>query len=47
MNAVESFNFYGQGIDLVKHDGENYLLLGQLCDHMALDVQGQQQSLNI
>ena len=45
MNAVESFNFYGQGIDLVKHDGENYLLLGQLCDHMALDVQGQQQSL--
>lgn len=46
MSAIESFDFYGQQITLVEQGGEQYVLLGQLCSHMGLDVQAQQRALD-
>lgn len=46
MNTIETFDFYGQQITLLDQEGEQYALLGQLCSHMELHVQGQQESLS-
>jgi len=38
-------SFYGQSINTITLDGVDYLLLGQLCDNLGLDAEGQRQSL--
>ncbi|MDN4616449.1 phage antirepressor KilAC domain-containing protein [Leifsonia sp. F6_8S_P_1B] len=42
---TEAHSFYGQSIDTIHLDGNDYLLLGQLCDNLGIDTRGQQQNL--
>ncbi|MFZ4894659.1 phage antirepressor N-terminal domain-containing protein [Plantibacter sp. Mn2098] len=44
--TVESHDFYGQPIVTVTQGNDTFAVLGQLCDHMGLHVQAQQQSLS-